>query len=401
MKYYKHQRELINQAPKKHLLAWSAGTGKTIAMIKLAENYGLHNALVICPKPIKEQWQTEIRKFAIEPMLFHVLTKEEFKKKSSELNKYNKVIVDEAHYFFMYSSQLHKSLRRYLSKNKPEQVYLGTATPYLSTSWNIYSAGLLLGQNWRWHKWKNYFFYDIKMGRKTIPQEKSKINGKDVKDILAELINFRLGNTVKLEDCTDVPAQVYLEEKFDLTSHQKQAMENLDDVDHISFWTKCHQINGGTLKSDGYSPDQKFKCQKLNRIKELCKEHSKLVVVCRYNHELDYIEENIKNKNVYKINGQTRDRGGTTARADFDPNCVVLVNAACSEGYELPTFSVMVFYSYDFSLKNYIQMKGRIQRINAVKKNVYISLINRGTIDEDVYASIQRKEDFQISIYNK
>ena len=63
--------------------------------------------------------------------------------------------------------------------------------------------------------------------------------------------------------------------------------------------------------------------------------------------------------------------------------------------------SVMVFYSYDFSLKNYIQIKGRIQRINNIKKNVYFSLVVKGTIDEDVFKCIQRKEDFDIEIYER
>ncbi len=74
---------------------------------------------------------------------------------------------------------------------------------------------------------------------------------------------------------------------------------------------------------------------------------------------------------------------------------------SCSEGYELPTFPLMVFYSYDFSLKNYIQMLGRIQRINAIKKNVYLSLVVKDSIDSDVFTSLKKKEDFDIAIYNK
>jgi superfamily II DNA or RNA helicase len=401
MRLYRHQREIIENAPKKHLLAWGTGTGKSLACIKLSELYGIHNVLVICPKSIKEQWRSEIRKFAYEHRLFTVKTKEEFKRDWKDLTKFRKIIIDEAHHFSGYKSQLHKTLIKYININKPEQIYLATATPYLSTIWNIYSLGKILGFDWKWHKWRRYFFHEVQMGRRTIPQEKRQIDGVPMEKIVADIINNKLGGSVKLEDCIDVPKQTFLTEKFDLTKEQLNGMESIEDVNHIVYWTKCHQIGGGTLKSDGYIEDQFFQCEKLNRVLELCKENKKLVIVCRYNNELDLLESKIKNKKVIKINGQTKDRSSAVVEADFLQDCVVLVNAACSEGYELPTFSMMVFYSYDFSLKNYIQMLGRIQRINNLKKNVYISLINRDSIDEDVYKSIQRKENFDIEIYKK
>jgi predicted helicase len=125
-------------------------------------------------------------------------------------------------------------------------------------------------------------------------------------------------------------------------------------------------------------------------------------VVCRYNAEVGNVAFKLLNSiDVVIIKGDVKDRHAEIQRANKLDKCVVVVNAACSEGYELPTFDLMVFYSYDFSLKNFIQMKGRVQRINNVKKNVYLSLINKNTIDEDVYKSIQKKEDFDLAIYKK
>ena len=80
---------------------------------------------------------------------------------------------------------------------------------------------------------------------------------------------------------------------------------------------------------------------------------------------------------------------------------VLLVNAAVSEGWELSTCPLMIFYSYDFSLVNYIQMLGRIQRANNIKRNTYISLVIKDTIDEAIYKKIQKREDFHINIYAK
>jgi superfamily II DNA or RNA helicase len=134
---------------------------------------------------------------------------------------------------------------------------------------------------------------------------------------------------------------------------------------------------------------------------ELINQHKKIIIVCRYNNEIKEISKQIKDKKVLIINGQTKDRHQTVIDAEDSNNVVVLINAACSEGYELPSFNIMVFYSYDFSLKNYIQIKGRVLRANKLKSNVYLSLVVSDTIDEDVYNVIQTKKDFDIKIYDK
>ncbi len=80
--------------------------------------------------------------------------------------------------------------------------------------------------------------------------------------------------------------------------------------------------------------------------------------------------------------------------------CVVLINASCSEGYELPSIGLIVYASLSFSLKDYIQSQGRFLRINRLKKNVYIHLVS-GEIDVAVMDAIMKKQDFHIEIYAK
>jgi len=80
---------------------------------------------------------------------------------------------------------------------------------------------------------------------------------------------------------------------------------------------------------------------------------------------------------------------------------VVIINAQCSEGYQLPSIDTVIFASLSFSLKDYTQAIGRFLRYDAIKKNVYIHLVNIGTVDEAGYESIMKKEDFDIAIYAK
>jgi superfamily II DNA or RNA helicase len=377
-------------------MAWGTGSGKTRTAIELAKiNSKL--ALVVCPKSMVETWSKEIKTW--DGKNIGVISKENFKKLHNKLPKVDCLIIDEAHYFSNYKSQLTKSLYEYLKKYNPPYVYLLTATPYLSTPFNIYSLAKILGHHWNWYDFKTHFFYDVKMGRRLIP-----VIRKNIESDISKLVN-KLGSTVKLEDCFDVPEQIFQQEYFELTAEQRQAIDMLDEVVPIVRWTKIHQILGGTMKGDQFSSAREYDCEKMKRLIELVGEHKYLAVICRYNAEINYLYEKIKEqykeKPIFKITGDT---SGTRQKIVEEINrlddAVVLINAACSEGYGLPNIPLMVFYSYDFSLKNYIQIIGRIQRANNIKKNVYLSLIVKDSIDEDIYKKVViEKQDFQIAIY--
>lgn len=405
MKLYDHQQALVDKAPDKWLLAWEVGTGKTLAALSLLK----YPALVIVPKSLKEQWLENKGKHQID-----VYTKEEFRKNHLELTKYNAIIFDEIHYFsgmqgIRKKSAMLKAALSYIKKHNPIQIYGLTGTPYLSTPWNIYALAEILGYKWDYNKYKNCFFSMVNMGRRfPVPIVNKKVMWHNsfvpTEEAIAMLVNY-IGNTVRMDECVDVPSQVYQEEYFELTNEQKTAITKIDDVNPIVRWTKIHQICGGTLKSDGYSEDQIFKSEKMERIVQLCAEHKKLIIVCRYNYEIESIRFKIekvnKKREVFIINGQNKDRASSITEANNSENCIILIQASCSEGYELPSFPLMVFYSYSFSLKDYIQIKGRVQRLNNIKKNVYLSLVVKGEIDEDVYKCIKNKESFDIEIYNR
>lgn len=368
--------------------------------IKLAERAG-NKTLVICPKSLRDNWIKEIDKFS-SPELFTILTKEWFRKDAKDLSKYNTIIVDETHYFSGIKSRMSKSLYSYIKKHNPTNLYLLTATPYMSTPWNIFTLAKHLGHEWNYMAFKYKFFNEIRMGQRTVLVIK-----KGVEKDMGKLVQV-LGSTVKLSDCVDVPDSVYQEEYFELTKEQIKAMEELEASVPIVYWTKCHQICGGTLKSiDKTQPDTVFKSEKLARTVDLCEEHPKLAIVCSYNAEIANIKATLEEKKsftkqIYVIQGNVKNKDEIIENINKSDKCVVLLQAACSEGYNMPGIPIMVFYSYDFSLKNYVQIKGRIQRINAIQKCVYLSLIVKKSVDNEVYQSVViRKQDFHCAIYNK
>lgn len=388
---YDHQQKLLDLNPAMHLIAWGTGTGKTITAIELAMKNG-EEALIICPKSLVEQWKAQV------PDNWLVISKEQFKKKYRQLNSFNCLIVDEAHYFGNYKSGLTKALLDYIKLHKPKYRYLLTATPYLSSSWNLYSYGLIFGKDWNWYKWYKHYFNEVKFGQRKIPVAKKIVNGLPIEQEIARLVSV-LGSTVALEDCFDVPEQIYQTEYFELTKPQLSAIaDNWDPLPIVRFTSEA-QICGGTLKGDGYREDQTFASEKMSRCLDLIKEHKKLVVVCHFNNEIKALANKVGKKKAIIINGDAKDRHRLVAMAEAVDDCVVFINSACSEGFELPSFPIMVFYSYGYSLKDAVQMRGRILRANKLKKNVYLSLVVKDSIDEDIYKCIESKQDFQCEIY--
>ncbi len=399
MNLYPHQKELIDAAPDRHLLAWGTGTGKTLTALKIAEKKG--TLLILCPKSLKDNWKREIGLWTgLMPGQYLILSKEEFKKwiKNQQHSKFDTVIVDEAHYFFGIKSQLFKALKAYLKAYKIDNRLLLTATPYMSTPWNVWCAAALIGWDINYRVFDQAYFYKVRMGRRMVPVMRAEAKA-GVVDIIK-----KIGTTKALDECIAVPAQIFEREDFSVTTDQKKALSALADPQHIVRWTKAHQILGGSLKGDGFTEDAYFPSEKAVRLLELIGENPLIAVVCRYNNEIASlkaaVEKTYPKKQVFVINGAEKDKQAIVDKINKLDDAVVFINAACSEGYGLPNIPIMIFYSYDFSLKNYIQMLGRIQRINNIKRNVYISLVVKGTIDEDVYTKVVvEKQDFQVAIY--
>lgn len=395
---YNHQENLLALNPKRYLLAWGTGTGKTHMCLQLAQLNlsGEEKVLIIVPKALKQNWIDTITKYY--PKLFYnIYSKEEFKKYVKTIVRHKAVIVDEAHYFSGYTSQMSKALYWYVNYHKIEYIWMATATPYLSTPMNLYTLARILGHAWHYPTFQAKFFYKIRMGSRMVPKIKDNIE-KDLR-----LCVESIGGTVALEDCIDVPEQTFETIYVDRTKEQSTAITRTNDQEFIVRFTKIHQIENGTLKSDGYTPTVHFPNYKLDILNDLILTNKKIAIFVRYTAQIEYYKEQFKSHNrpIFVIDGGVKDRHAVVQKVESTEECIVLIQAQCSEGYELPSVPVCVFASMSFSLKDYIQSLGRFLRINKAKKNHYIHLVTRGHVDEAVYDCIKRKESFSLAIYNE
>ena len=389
---YKHQQEIIDENPQRYGLFHDMGTGKTITLLALAQRNNVIS-LIVCPKALKAQWLDYVRDWSAP---HKVMTKEEFKKYEAlkQIPPYEAIIIDECHHFSNITSSLYKQMKRYLAKNNPTYRWIASGTPYRSSAMNIFALATLLGYDWNYYGFHKQFFDMVRMGPKLIPKQKT---GPKIEAELASLVNT-IGGTLRLDELVDVPTQTNLTEYFELTQQQKDAIKELQEPMAITRFTKTHCIENGLLYSDGYSKQQTFPSLKTDRLLELVAEHPKIAIVCRYTAQLDYYQTLFKD--TFRIDGSVPNRAEVVTAANDSKTGVIIIQAQCSEGYELPSIPVCVFASLSFSHVDHVQMKARFLRINKLKENTYYYLVTKG-VDKAVYDCIMEKRDFHEQLFIK
>lgn len=425
LQLYPHQKELLEKNPSKWLLAWEMRSGKTGASLLLAKQKG-GQTLIVHPKSV--DWTKQIKIWLdiedylilnkksikkIEEHQYYVCTKEFFRDHVLELPKCKTIIIDEGHHFSGYTSKMYKYAMQYI-KNCTN-VYILTGTPYRVSPWNIYCLASLLGKKLNWFEWQNKFYNKVKMGMKLdwkthklvpnmVPVLKDKVDGIPVDKYIAALIN-KLGNTVKL---TDVAGEIDSEEiieTFKLTLEQNKAIRLLNDTVEIARRGHIFQIINGTLKSDGYEPNQYFKSEKFNRALEIIDNTKKLIVVCNHTLEIKRFKETVKDRKVFVLDGSTDVIKRQEIMEEFNnlDDGVVFVQSQVCEGFSLFA-PVMMFYSLHTGFVEYSQMKSRPLMPDRKNCITYIYLIvddKENTFDRDCYENVViKKQNYNFEIYN-
>lgn len=409
MELYDHQKKILNEDPKKCGLFLGTGSAKTAIALHLA--YG--KTLVIAPKTQKEDrnWEREKEKWGLSIDLT-VISKETLRKEAKNIERYNTIIVDEAHTALGVTpnirwknkqpipktSQLFEELYSYIKRTSPERIYLCTAT-IVKSPMTVWGATKILGLDFDFYKWRNYFYTKLPMpGREVWVPKKDK----EVKEKLASIVK-KMGYVGRLEDYFDVPDQTFKTIYLELKEEQKERIKELktEYPDPIVYIGKRHQIENGVLSGDEFSNPEYFSNEKMDKIVELSEEFSRIIIFAKYRSQIEQIASRMhkEGKKVFILTGDTKDRGKLIFEANNSEEYVFIAQAQISAGWEIPKCPVMLFASMTYSYVDYAQGLGRILRANNLKKNLYIHLIVKGGIDEAVYKNIINKQDFDEKLY--
>lgn len=263
----------------------------------------------------------------------------------------------------------------------------------------VWGAARLLGHDWNFYDFRSAFYVKLPMPGREVYIAK---NDEATKTRLAEAVK-KIGFVGRLEDYFDVPTQTYKTIHLGLTDKQKQRIKDmrLEYPEPIVRTGKVHQIENGVLAGDEFSGSEVFDNEKIDTVLELALEFPRMVLFVKYTRQIEALQEALTKKGykVLTLTGDTKDRGSVFEEAKDSDACIFIAQAQISAGWELPEYPVMVFVSRTYSFVDYDQARGRIQRANNIKKNLYINLVVKGGVDEAVDTALLNKQDFNERLY--
>jgi len=376
MALYPHQQQFLNDNPRGAILCWETGTGKTHGA-KLWLKQGGNVQVVVCPKQIVKDW---------EGASSYVYSFEQFKKASKEStlpNNPTDIVVDEADmmasplFVAKQRSQRTEALYYYIMQNPKARVLLLTATPVRSTPWNMHTL-LVLARIVSPDSWKRYREKYFALTNMPYLPRPAWLPVDGWQKMMQKLID-KYCYTALMQDVVDLPPETH-----DIIKLKWPNYEENEEWEPAKQFSEDHRL------------EQRKKATKITGIS---RGYRKVVVVAKYREQIDELEKKLsKDRQTFVLDGRTRNVERVIADAEASSECYLVVQAQVAAGFELPSFAVMVFASMSYGARDYVQMKGRIKRINALKPLKYYYLLS-GRCDTMVYNAVKKGLDFIPSHY--
>lgn len=359
---------------------WETGTGKTVAAcawIRLRKDLP---ALVVCPKAIVDKWRRDLKEWGAVAI---VITRDEIKK--YDISRFRAIVLDEAQdyaapLFDKGISQRARAVYDHIRNHPDTNVLLLTATPVRSTPWNIHTLATYIGVFWPPKYFKKKFFHlTDKFG--TYHYEKNTGWQKVIRPYIEEIADI-----VLMSDCVDVPVQHHQIERIPWSKENEETLK-AQYLEPAAAWHARHRLENG---------EDKFK-----KLQTILDGYRKVIVVCHYRDQIEqYVQAIGEDRQVFQLHGGTKNQDEVIKAAREADDCVFFIQASMGAGFDAGEFSVVVFASMSFKYVDYVQMKGRVKRINNLHENTFIHLLG-GKCDEAVYKTIQENRDFDVHDYLK
>ena len=379
MTLYPHQQQFLDNNPKGAILSYETGTGKShVARLWIRHPSRTAGPVIVCPKQIKSDWSPHARTY----------TFEEFKKASANHDLPSKptaIVVDEADmmasplFEAKKRSQRTEALYNYIMENPQADVLLLTATPVRSSPANMHTllvlARLVPATKECWLRYRDKYYALTNMPYLPRPAWLPKPGWQKMMQPLIDKYCY----TALMQDLVDLPPETH-----EVIKLKEPNYEENEEWEPAKQFAEDHRLE---------------QCGKDKTITSLSRGYRKVVVVCRYRHQIDELQKKLsRERETFVLDGRTGDVGKVVADAEAASECYLIAQAQVGAGFELPSFAVMIFASQSYGARDYVQMKGRIKRINALKPLKYYYLL-AGRCDRMVYNAVKQGLDFIPSHY--
>jgi len=376
MTLYPWQQKALQRPNNFAIWCAETGCGKTFTAKQwLLQDFRARDPVVICPKQIRESWKKDCP-FAT------VYSFEDFKK-ADPVKDPSAIVVDEADavasplFVAKLRSQRTEKLYTYTQTYPQTPVLLLTATPVRSSPWNMHTL-LVLAHLETPKTWREYQRQYFELQYKPFLPRPAWFPKANWRTEMQKLIDTHT-HVALMKDIVDLPPETH--EVIKLKS---------PDYEENNEWEPMAQF---------VADHRMEQLSKVAEIERISKGYRKAIVVAHYTEQVDELQRQMaKSRQVFVLDGRTKDPARVIADAEADGECILIIQASVAAGFELPSFAVMIFASMGYAVRNYVQMKGRIRRINALKPVKYYYLLG-GKADRAVYNNVKAGLDFIPSHY--
>ena len=435
---YKILKEITDNGYKKRIIAMDTGTGKTIVGLMLIALFHKpkHKTLIICPPILIDNvWIPENEYFNIYNDNIIPITSKNIKDKktsgvyiisynmfayhSEKIKKYkwDMVILDESHYIANRGSARTKAIigkrqyGRFVNKLETERMYLLTGTLMPNTEQQLYSQLVAVGLDWSWTRFKDTFFTQPKPTMFYFLKFKE-YKRKDFDDLIAQYTSVVTKDETELKDIDKeyhyitfkmpdkikkIQERLLNDKVYKVKSKTEKYIVTLDY--NIKKFIKLRQLASGFIIDDNNElhPLSNLRCEMFEEfIKD--KIDNKYIVWYAFEYDRINLEQLcINNKYDYRVL-----KGGLNVKKqkeildwfkEKDSGLLFIQHNVGKVGLTLTESNIMIYYNLADDNEFYQQSQNRIHRYGQNKTCEYYILHERGSIDDIIIKSLNKKEN--------
>lgn len=415
IKLFGFQKKLMQETEGKDRIAYfcGMGSGKTYLASESAERYANPKTLVVCQKSKLMDWrehyriyypykadyvlsQSEVKEYINDPDWTVGIISYDTVWRRPQLYKLTgyTLILDESS---MIQNDTSKRTKGIL-KLSPANVILLSGTPVSGKYENLWAQMHMLG--WNLSKqmyWANYVKYHTQIFSMTMPVKI--VDGYKNVERLKMKLREHGAVFMKTEEAIDLP----------------ETVDSYTNVDYPRAWYKDMRKNGYCRIDDDTELVGQLPVTKLLRLRQICSSYNeakeealrdilascndRFVIFYNFNDELGTIMRACADtQHRYGVvNGEYRQ----ISRVNEPGGVLIVQYSAGAMGLNCQIANRAIFYSPTLSADLFMQAKARIHRIGQKRTCFYTYLICPGTIEEDIYDTLEKREDYTMRLFQK
>ena len=436
MRRFQHAAGEFIAEVKRCALFIDMGLGKSVSVLTilrdLADDYEIGRILIIGPpRVVRSTWPDEIRKWEhvrnftftniegtptkrmkrlTEASEIHLISRDNLHWLDSLVgddHDYDVIVIDESSSFKTDSTKRFKAARRMVKRAR--YVILLTGTPAANGLHDLWAQMFLLDKGKRLghnitdfrKRWFETNWGDQGYRPKEWADDQIKERIEDICFTLRDAdyadLPPRIDNIVKIKLDDDVMRQY---KKFKRTYMlELEDGANIKAINGAALTTKLLQLSNGVV----YDKERKanfFHKAKIEALKEIVEEANGHSVFVAYSFITDITALTEAFPHAVVMSG----KNDVQVIKDWNAGLIQMLIAhpkSAGHGLNLQEGgSIAVWYGLTWSLEDYQQFNKRLHRKGQTKTTVIHHLICEGTVDEDVMASLQGKDEVQSSLLN-